>query len=700
MALLPSETTPETDAAAAAEETDQTPNKRNKQIKAEAEQCKSHKRKLIPSWETSVSFRRGKPFSSQSDSDRVAVNVDWPLVKQKQAALFSTATPVRISHPPQTLDQKVAPWLHKFETKVNDNLLAAGVEPMMDEVLPDCINAAGFGVALTAREAITEMVEVPSEDLSIFPPEIRQLVESTGMMPDGTPLQMTQVPRVLDSRYVITRISPADFLWPLDFTGSDFNKAPWVGRTGRITWAEAVRRWGLDESRKSEYVGDDRVALDRISKDIDTPQTANEDVVTFDEIFYREHQFDPRAKSFAAIHHLVYVGRKDKPVVDEPWSGQQMDPESGQVIGCLRYPISVLTLTYITDEAIPPSDSAIGRPQVNELNKGRTQITLQREYSIPSRWIDINRIDPAILYSLMRGQWQHVIPVQGSGQNVIGELSRASMPQENMAFDRIIKTDLLEMWQLNSFGPDIETKAESSEAAASMRTRITKERATVGKFYCGIAEVLAGIMCIYEDPATFGEGFTPTISKALSYSILADSTVLLDSGQRLKRLVDFMNFTAKSGWVDVEPVLREIATLSGLDPQVVIKPPKPRPPAEPNISIRLTGTEDLMNPMALALLYESGQGPQLKTIEKAKIAIAAAVTPPGQQEPNPSPTASLPNPADMEGSGEGGPGGMPPAAAPMMPQPPPPAVGQANPNWHAMPRINQRVLDRDANGDE
>ena len=233
--------------------------------------------------------------------------------------------------------------------------------------------------------------------------------------------------------------------------------------------------------------------------------------------------------------------------------------------------------------------------------------------------------------------------------------------------------------------------------------RIARERAKVGKFFIGIAEVIGGLVSIFEDPSSFGDGFSPMISKTLSYSILADSTVLLDSNQRLKRLTDFVNFAAKSGWMDIESVLKEAATLTGLDPNTVIKAPQPKPPVEPNISLRLTGTEDMLNPLTLAFLINSGQAPTMDQIEQAKSIITAAVTPPAGLTPTPSDQGAglpmlppgAPPPAGTPVGPDGQPisGPNPPGAPPTPPPPPPapPAVGEANPKWTAMDRLNRRT---------
>ena len=685
MATLPSPATPQTDQLKAPGQIDPARQKLHKAFRKRIDASKNYRRKLIQNWQVSVDYRRGKPYSSQTDEDRVAVPLDWSLTEMKQALLFSQVPAVRLNHPPQTQSPELAPWIGKLEQRINDTLIEAGIESAMDECLPDCINAAGVGIVMVSYEAITEPIEVPAIDLGMLPPELQTQIMQTGMLPSGQPVPMETVPNIVDYRYVVERISPANFLWPVSFTGSDFDKAPWIGRSGQVTWAVAQQRWSLDPKDKRKYLGTDNSLTNdgygtsaRISTDVDKEGDTGDEFVEFDEIFFLGHQYSTKSKSYSAIHHMIFVTGQDDPVVDEPWKGQEIDEESGKVVGAQRYPIRVLTLTYITDEAIPPSDSAVGRSQVNEINKARTQMILQREHSIPIRTFDVNRIDPTIQFSLMRGTWQGMIPVQGNGQNIITEVTRSSFPNENFKFDQIAKADLFEIWMVGQefSGANTETASESDNIAGNTNIRISRARAKVGKFFVSAAEVLGGLIAIYEDPNTFGESFSPIISRTLAYSILADSTVLLDSNQRLQRLMQFINFAAKSGRVEIESVLKEIATLSGLDPNIVIIPPAPTPPVQPNISLRLTGTEDMLNPLTLAFILEAGQGPKPETIEKAKQLIQLAVIPP--QEP---------------------PMGGAPPAAPMadmdLPLPPPPEVGAAEPNWGPMDRINRRVIERE-----
>lgn len=634
--------------------------------------CKQYRRKLVQNWVSNIDYRRGKPFASQTDEDRVVVNLDWSLTKSKHAALFSQVPQVRINHHPQT--QQQGPWLKAFEQRINDSLILAGIESAMDEVMPDVINAAGIGAVVVSHEVITEEREVPAQDLSMLPPEMQAQILKTRMLPDGTPLQMEKITVPVDRRYVVSRISPADLLWPINFTGSDFDNAPWKGYSGRTSWAEGKRLFKLrDEDKDKVLGGETRTQLDKLTHDVEKDKDTQDNEVNFDVVFYKDYYFNPAARNYNKIRTLIYVSGKDEPVVDEDWNGQRELPD-GTLIGSLKSPVRILTLTYITDETIPPSDSAIGRPQVNEINKSRTQMILQRERSIPVRWFNVDRVDPTIQQNLMRGTWQGMIPVQGDGTRVIGEIAKANTPQENFTFDGIAKQDLNESWQIGpnqqgSFASGRQSASEANLVESNFQTRIGRERSKVAKFFTSIAEVLGGLISLFEEPSSFGEGFDPAISRTLAYSVLADSTVLLDSNQRLERLNKFIDMTAKSGWVDVGIVIKEIATLSGLDPNVVVRPPEPAPPVEPNISLRLTGVEDLYNPLTLAVLMKSGQAPDAKLVEEAKKLIQSATTPP-----------TGPNGPDMGPAGAG-------------PMPAPPAVGEANGDWNLMSKVNQRSND-------
>jgi hypothetical protein len=698
------ETSTDTVPAAVADEgksvDDMKPDERIQLWLANIQRCESVLRDVVPEWSTNIDYRRGKPFAEDSDLDRIRVPIDWSMTKAKQAQLFSQVPEVRLTHKTEAY-KAVAPM---FAKKLNDQLCESRVGVALDEVMPDCINAAGFGAALVAFESKTERRSVPIPD----PQQAAQMAAA------GMQIPMQDVEVVLDSRFLISRISPEDFLWEVAFTGSDFDDAPWIGRKGRKTWDEAIASWDkLTEADKSKVVGADaRKSENLLTNTGDENKKIQSGLVNYRELFYWRHMFHADETDYRAIHHLVFIEGKKEPVVDEPWKGQKRNAKN-KIIGPRRMPIRVLTLTYISNESIPPSDSAMGRPQVDELNRSRSQMIRNRETSVPLRWFNTNLVDPQVQTQMMRGTWQGMIPINGTGDRAFGEVARAAYPNEDFMFDNIAKADARETWQVQDAieaGPAIRSAAEANNRQQNFQTRIGYERARCAAFLVGIAEVLAGLVALFgeftqEEMQLLGQLPKEELASYYAFNVRADSTLLLDAEQRIQRLMTFLNMTAKSGYVDVAPVIMEIVELVGLDPAVVIHQPQGKGPEPVNASLRLTGAADLSDPVVIAMLMHAGQFPTAEELNAAKIALATI-----QQQPE------LPQPEGGPGGAPGGPGGPggapgapPPPGAPPAGAPPPQAPGgrpvapagsgrpaepyTAHPNWNTASRVEKRAED-------
>jgi hypothetical protein len=596
--------------------------------KARIATSKQKMRDLLPEWQKNIDYRRGKCFDSDSDEDRVAVSIDWSMTKSKKAQLFSQVPQVMLTPKHPSFNDAVP----VFAKVLNDALTKEKVGVAMDEAMDDTVNAAGIGVVIVSYEARTATTEVPAIDLSVYPPNQQALLIESGQLP------MTEVERVVDRRFPIEHISPEDFRWANEFTGADFDKAAWVGRSGRMTWAEAKNAFHLrDADREKVVTSEPHLSTDRLSPN-DPYRDGESEVVTFDEVFYWRYRFHPEEKSFNAIHHLVFVNGLDEPVIDEPWKGQRFDPDTGAYLGACSFPIRVCTLTHISGDAIPPSDSAIIRPQVNELVKSRSQMVQQRDHSIPIRWFDVNRVDPQIQDSMMRGEWQGFIPTQGDGTRAIGEVARANYPRENFDFDRVIKSDIQEALSLgpNQMGTYASGERSASEASIvdrSFQTEIGYQRAKVADFFVSIAEVLAGLLALYGDfelPSVGPDGIQRLqgwdrnqINQEFVFGIRADSTVRVDAQQRIAQLLRILDVAGKAPFVNPEPIIREIIELSNLDPATVMVEPQPKGPDQANISVRVSN-EDINNPIVLALLMKTGQAPSPDELNAAKALLAAS----------------------------------------------------------------------------
>lgn len=657
-------------------------------FKSRIDRCKRKRNDLIDNWQTNVDYLRGKPFDDESDEDRVYVNVDWSYSARKVAGLASQLPEARL----QAKHDQFKPALPGFARKLNDVLKEAGTGDAMHEATKDCVNAAGFGVVLCAYEARTmpKMLPVNPADLAPYDPSMHQQLMTSGAV------KTTTVPQVLDARYTVTRISPSDFLWPLEFTGSNFDNASWLGHSGRMSWSEAMHAFNLTEDDKEDVLGTGLGSVRQTLRDGVQDDTFKEpEMIEYDEIFYWRYRFDPKCTSFKEIWRIVFAGRRTEPVVHEAWKGQQL--AGSQYLGAVKFPLRILTLQYVSDDPIPPSDSAIARPQVNELMKSRTQMILQRERAIPVRWHNTDRLDPLVAENLTRGVYQNSIPVQGPGDRVLGEVARPSYPQEDFAFDNIVKTDLKEAWRMNDtqlgdFGKSGTTKYEVQNVQATAATQIGFERTRVAAFFTGIAEVIGGLLSLYGDMTDVVgmqelqktvQAWNPKqLASCYVYSVLPDATVLLDSNQKVQKLMGVLNLLGKSPFINPMPLVEEILELSGIDPSKVLVQPQPQPPDAPNISVKLDNIND---PLQLAFLMKSNQGPRPEDLQAAINALMEAAKIKAESLVGDQPVGMPQQPGP---GGPGAPGAPGAPGQPPMPPPGPHVPPDDRAHWTTMPRID------------
>lgn len=676
------------------------------QLRNDVDLSKKKRDELIPNWQLNVQERRGKDYDTAADDNRSMVPMDWTLTKTKSAQLFSQIPEVRLLAKHAMFEEAV-PVAAKI---VNDLLAMANTGAVVTECVIDCVNASGIGAAIVRYESLTESVPVPAVD-----PLALQMAQMGAPAPGAppavedpaNPVPALPTERITDRRFCVDRISPSDLLWPVYFSVSDWNKAPWLGHTARGPWAKVKRLLNLNDEQKEQVVG---AATKRIGADLasqsESVRKMQEDLVEYDEIFYWRYLYHEDEKSYDAIQRVVFVAGIDEPVINTPWEGQQFDENNGGYMGVCLLPVRVLTLNYISDEAIPPSDSAIIRPQVKELQESRQHMKDQRKHSRPLRWFDVDNVDPTITGDLIKGTWQGMIPTIGAGDRAIGEVARSAYPRENLEFDKILKQDIQEAV---SVGPNQSGMYASGERSASeanivqqsFQTEIGLQRARVADFFVGIANVLFGLWTRFGvvDPLGVGASIGPDGAKRLESwdrtrinqkfvaDVRADSTVRVDAQQLVHQLTSVLNVTAQSGFINPKPLIKKIIEASGLDPGEILVDPVKKGPEPPKISYSFKG-EDLANPIVLAIIEKSGQGPDLKELEAAKLIAMSVITPPKPPPP----------PAGPGGPGEpAGPGGPPPPpgppGAPMPGEPPvtePEIPDKSFPEWESSPRVNTR----------
>jgi hypothetical protein len=190
------------------------------------------------------------------------------------------------------------------------------------------------------------------------------------------------------------------------------------------------------------------------------------------------------------------------------------------------------------------------------------------------------------------------------------------------------------------------------------------ERGKVERHVVAIAEVLGALMALHGQSP-----ITPEQLGSMTYSVRVDSTVLLNAEQRIEQLVRALNLTAQSGYVNPKKVISDIWELSGVDPSLVVVDPQPKGP-EP-VKVSISKAEDMVNPLMLAALFATNQGPTPEHLQAAINMILAAaqstvpVIPMEAVDPNAPPR-------DVE------------------------TPGIANSTWEAAPRIDRRSEDAGA----
>lgn len=445
----------------------------------------------------------------------------------------------------------------------------------------------------------------------------------SALLGGGAPTpQPNLVPRCIYERYYWNRISPAKFIFPEEFHGSDFDEAPWLGFEFRMNIDEAKKKYNLPDDFDGSGPDDNLVSV--YSESGERQQGAN--TVKGWEIWYKAAQFDPTASHPLAQRVLVIIDGLDRPARHDDSPYQKFDPTTKRLIaGMTRFPIRVLTLTYISDTAIPPSDCTISRPQVKELWRSRTQMMEQRQKSLPWRWADKSRLDEETINQIEAGEVQDVILTDGPGEQIIGEVARAQYPRENFQFDNIIEGDLAEQWSLgqNQMSQDISgdtTKAEVQTIQQNTQVRLDYERSLVLRYFISGVEEIAALLQMFADDDDYinvvgpdGQTLTQLWNKQLVageflFDVKPDSALRIDAAQDRADSIHLYQMMANDPFVNRQKLAEQVIRRHGYDPSHMMQQPPPPQPDKPNISYRFSGTDFLTPalPIILKILELAG----------------------------------------------------------------------------------------------
>lgn len=594
------------------------------------EACEKKRDRLIKDWKENTNYRKGKPLGAEPEEDAVCIPVDWARTKNKAAQLFFQV-PTVIMEAKMTGLEAAAPVAAAALNDVMNDEVKAHI--CMDEVLQDIINATGFGVLLVGIDVVTKTVmrdkyqpeqvqaeqAPPAMPMPGMPPPIPPPPGPIASEIDANGGVMPQVPQAVPIYQCLygTRLSPARFLWPVEFVGSDWQTAPWLGYDEDLTVAVALRKGWITKDFIKE--NDDKLKSTSDSSDDDENKDTSKKVVV-QHIYYKKSLVDPAEIDPRKIGHLVFVNGKKEPVVKEDFKWQVYNEQTREWMGMTTYPIKVGTVTTLSDDAMPPSDSEIGRPQVRELMRSRSQMVKQRDRSMPLRWFDVNQVDDDIAEQMRKGVYQDMIPMNGPGGTAIGEVARANYPRDSWDFQRVIDQDLDEAWSMGRNQQGLDTPGETSATEAGIvnqnsNVRIEYERVKILRLYLEMAEAIFDLMQLFQDDQRWvqivgADGMKSlqawdktTIKGEYAFRAHPDSAVRVDVAQKRAESLNVYKLLRQDPLINPTAITQEVVETHGYDPSKVMTAPAPPSPPPAAVRFSFTGA-DLSNPMTVAFLQK------------------------------------------------------------------------------------------------
>jgi hypothetical protein len=291
-------------------------------------------------------------------------------------------------------------------------------------------------------------------------------------------------------------------------------------------------------------------------------------------------------------------------------------------------PIHPITLRTQADSAWPLADAAFTDPLVRQQNTWRMQSIQARDSNVP-RFLHSDRITEAIdkLKEAATGQGAAIedeLMARGVDK-LIQPIPHLENAQSDITGERNIEQDIektlgLGANQAGSINPTVRSATEVATAQANVSVRLKAEQNTLlESILRGIRKFDALIQRYADQPQyvqIVGQDGAKalalwdqhTISGRYAYDASVDSQLTVDASTRRKEFLDFVNFMAKSPWLDQGAIGRLGATVFGYDASELIRqpqPPPPPPPPHPNVSLALTAP-DLGLPEVQVVLKQLG----------------------------------------------------------------------------------------------
>ena len=537
-------------------------------------------------WDENVQAYLGQTLDSAPSSDTVVVPKEYSKVEQKSSLLFFQVPEVTLTAKQPGLE----PAIPVFQAVLNDKLTnEINASALMAELLFDVLCPAGIAASKIGYEVEQDgmsVVQQPAMDPT-GQPIVDPMTGQPAMMP-------VPVPNIVHEKYFWERIPVKSLLIPVDFHGSDFDKAPWLGFKFETDMALAARTYKVSKDLLKPSKNDST----RLQADLKHEDPAGEKVCGY-EIWYRAALYHQDVANTELFYQLVWFDGMEQPAVMRPSPYQVV--QNGKLTGGMRgNPIHLLTLRYVSDQAVPPSDVFMSRALSEEMSKSRTQMIQQRDRARPINGYDPAQIPKDAVDKMVSGDYQEWIPIPGFGtqQAAAGPITQASFPRDNFSFADVIERDIEEVWSIGANQQGLQsrrgqTATEASIQNSATQTRMKREQTRVAQWFVKGVEKLGSLIQMFADDPDYVEVVGPdgmrnlqtwdktAIQGRFAYSAKPDSTLQLDAAFDKKNALDEYQFFRKDPLVNPQYLLQRTARRIGADPAQFVAPPPPPPPPPP-----------------------------------------------------------------------------------------------------------------------
>lgn len=525
-----------------------------------------------------VNRQRQKFFAAQSSVDRMAAPDDFFLSQQKIAQLFYKVPEVQLSAKRPGPDEQAAPL---FQAVLNEMLGPdnINVKSAMDEALTDLITAVGYGAFKIGYDATLD--DVPQTDPITGDPMSHPV---TGEL-------LTQKVLVHEA-YRCSHIPPGRMLFQPEFIGSDYDKAGYIG----FRFIEDVPP-GTPNARTTRLQDDEEL----LSRPPTESSSSTRTYLIVDAIWFKAALFMDDVKDPEEIWQLEWVQDAPEPRVFEACPYQKFP----------GFPVKVLTTRYVSDSALPPSDTTITRNLVDAKSIGLTQQLLHRERTLPQNLIDTSRVGPDELAKIEANVQDSFIGMpMPITPDLCAPLMKGALPQETYVLENSIDAMIEKAWSMgaNQVGRQTRgshTATELQIIQTNMDTRLGYEQDKVTVFF--LTKLVRCIAALIQQYAPQDGGYVRVLgangAQALqqwtgtqiqgdfAFSIKINSQLRPDSVADMQRISNWINFSARSPFINQQTNWKLAAEAFGFDPtQLIVQPPPPQP-EPPKIALTFTGAD-------------------------------------------------------------------------------------------------------------